>query len=392
MKKRVIKLLAVILAIVLIITTIFISCAPKKGTVASTSDEWNTNYKYVFVHGLSGWGSYDTQNKFLKYWGMFNGDMLKYLDKQGFECYSASVDPQGSAWDRACELYAQLTGSVVDYGKEHSERCNHERFGYDYSENPLIDEWNSDNKINLLGHSFGGATIRLLSDLMADGSEAEIEVTDADDISPLFTGGKGDWIYSITCLAAPHNGTSAYESNDVEEEDVSKTQEMMSEMVSKFTTTEPDGRADYDYAAYDLHIDNALKLNEELQTQDIYYFSIPCSSTIVNDDNTCTPNEDITESTFITSAIKMGKFTGVTENGFEITEEWFENDGLVNTISATAPFNAPSTPYNKNNIQKGVWNVFDTYTGDHMSLQGGLFKKNDVKDLYVELLNTINML
>jgi len=34
--------------------------------------------------------------------------------------YAASVAPNGSAWDRACELYAQLSGTRVDYGKAHT--------------------------------------------------------------------------------------------------------------------------------------------------------------------------------------------------------------------------------------------------------------------------------
>lgn len=369
-----------------------VSCS-NSAVQSATNTEWNTNYKYVFVHGLSGWGSYDTQNKFLKYWGMFNGDLLKELNKQGFDCYSASVNPQGSAWDRACELYAQLTGTIVDYGEEHSTRCNHDRYGKDFSSNPLIDKWDSENKINLLGHSFGGATIRLLSDLMADGSEAEMNATTDDSISALFTGGKGDWIYSITALAAPHNGTSAYESNDGTDEDISKTQKLMSDMVSKFTTTKPDGRAEYDYASYDLRIDNALELNKSLQTQsDIYYFSIPCSSTEQNNDGTYSPIDDITESTFINSAIKMGKHTGITDGGVEITDEWLENDGLVNVISAKAPFNEPQTEYDEINVEKGIWNVFPVYRGDHMSLQGGLMKKNNVYDLYFDHLNNINRL
>ncbi|MDD7534311.1 MAG: hypothetical protein SPK18_10350 [Treponema sp.] len=40
------------------------------------------------------------------------------------------------AWDKACELYAQLTGLVTDYGVEHFARCGHLRYGradYDYS-------------------------------------------------------------------------------------------------------------------------------------------------------------------------------------------------------------------------------------------------------------------
>lgn len=379
-----------IISIILTIMILFSACASQP-VAKVENNSWNTNYKYVFVHGLSGWGSYDSTNKFLKYWGMFGGDLLKYLDEQGFDCYAASVDPQGSAWDRACELYAQLTGTVVDYGKEHSERCNHERFGTDFTDKPLIDKWDTEHKINLLGHSFGGATVRMLADLMADGSEAEQNATDKNELSDLFTGGKADWIYSIVALAAPHNGTTAYNADDTAEEETSGMQNLMSKMVSKFTATKEDGRADFDYAAYDMYIDHALELNKELQTLDnVYYFSYPCSSAVKNDDGTYSPNEDITESTFIKSAIKMGKFTGKTDGGYVIDESWLENDGLVNTISATAPFDAPSKKFDENNISKGEWNIMPTYKGDHMSLQGGLMKKNDVKAFYADLLTMIN--
>ncbi|MDE6412905.1 MAG: hypothetical protein K2K42_03285 [Eubacterium sp.] len=94
-----------IISIILTIMILFSACASQP-VAKVENNSWNTNYKYVFVHGLSGWGSYDSTNKFLKYWGMFGGDLLGYLNEQGFDCYAASVDPQGSAWDRACELYA----------------------------------------------------------------------------------------------------------------------------------------------------------------------------------------------------------------------------------------------------------------------------------------------
>lgn len=376
-------------ALVLVIMLLFSACANGAQSASVATKDYSTNYKYVFVHGLSGWGSYDFQNKFIKYWGMLNGDMLGDLNDAGFDCYAASVDPKGSAWDRACELYAQLTGTVVDYGLEHSTRCKHERFGEDFSKKPLIDSWSSEDKINLLGHSFGGATVRMLATLMANGSEEE-QQSGAEDISPLFTGGKGDWIYSITALAAPHNGTTAYESNDGKPENITKKQQKMSEMVSGATKKNTDGRADYDYADYDLRIDNALKLNETLTTVDgIYYFSIPCSCTVKNDDK-YVPNEEITEDMFVYSAIKMGKFVGKTEGGFEVTGDWLDNDGLVNTISATAPFNAKSQHFDKDKIEPGIWNVMDTYEGDHMSLQGDIFLARDVTDLYLNLLGMIN--
>lgn len=388
MKKRIIPL---IVAIVLL----FSSCTAVP-TVNVNKNEFKTNYKYIFVHGLSGWGSYDAQNKFMHYWGMQNGDLMKYLNGLGFDCYAASVAPTGSAWDRACELYAQLTGSVVDYGEEHSKRCNHDRFGRDFSKDPLIDKWDSENKINLLGHSFGGATVRLLSELMANGSKNEIEATDENDISPLFTGGKADWIYSLTALAAPMNGTTAY---DVDQNESlgkglkNKTYETLTKMMSAGTKEKDDGRAKFDNANYDMLIDNAKKMNDNIETLgNVYYFSIPCNSTIKAEDGTYYPDESKTEPLFIKASTLMGKFTETTPEGFEIDDGWYMNDGLVNTISATAPFGAPQKEYEEGNVKAGEWNVMPVYDGDHMSLQGGLTKKNDVRQLYAEHLTMINSL
>ena len=136
-------------------------------------ETWTTDYTYVFVHGLSGWGDYSPVNTVMPYWGMFGGNLMKYLNARGVKAVAATVAGADSAWDRACELYAQLTGTKVDYGKEHSERCHHPRFGKDYSRCPLIDEFSAEAKINLLGHSFGGATVLTFLELMANGSNAE---------------------------------------------------------------------------------------------------------------------------------------------------------------------------------------------------------------------------
>lgn len=367
------------------------------------SSNWNTNYKYVFVHGLSGWGSYDAANKIMPYWGMFGGDLMEYLNAKGFDCYAASVAPSSSAWDRACELYAQLTGTVVDYGKAHSESCNHDRYGEDYTGRALIESFSSEDKINLLGHSFGGATVRIFAHLMAEGSSEEIAATDADDLSDFFKGGKGDWIYSVTALAAPHNGTSAYcvSTDDVpvnEEENLFESvkreiQNALSNMIGSATADRDEQKASWDNAAYDMYIDNALELNKNISTlENAYYFSIPCSATVENEDGTWSPVESKMESLFVSSSKAIGAFSGATEGGYIIDESWRQNDGLVNTISATAPFGAPSQAYEQGNVQKGVWNILPVYDGDHMSLQGGMTKPNDVKGLYVEHLSMINSL
>ncbi|MCR5042361.1 MAG: hypothetical protein K6C36_09740 [Clostridia bacterium] len=329
---------------------------------------WNTDYEFVYCHGLSGWGSYDVQNRFLPYWGMFGGDMTKNLNRLGYKCRAASVDPDGSAWDRACELYAQLAGTRVDYGRAHSEKYGHDRYGKDFSKKPLVKAWSSEDKLNLLGHSFGGATIRLLAALMAEGDAAELAATPADEISPLFTGGKADWIYSITTLAAPTNGTTAYGFGD------------------------PELLENKDSAAYDMHIDCALALNARIPTVGCtYYFAIPCSATVQKEDGTWVFDESVNVETPVRSAgERMMALTGITPGGFVVDESWLENDGMVNTISAGAPFGEPSVPLDRENVVPGVWNVAETYRGDHMAFCGDLLHPNNIRPFFADWMNMIN--
>lgn len=381
--------------IILLFFTFFgillISCSTtKKNGYSVQKGAWNSNYTYVFVHGLSGWGHYDFRNKLFPYWGMKNGSLMKQLRREGFNAYDASVAPQGSAWDRACELYAQLTGSITDYGKEHSERCGHKRFGRDFSKEPLLPEWNQEHKINLLGHSFGGVTVRLLTHLMANGSEAERAVTEKEDLSPLFAGGHGDWIYSVTSLAAPHNGTSAYHVPDENPKPKSNMQKLM----DKTNAPKKDGRADYDYADYDMYIQNAKKINQWLKTVDsVYYFSYSCSATELSEEGNQVPIDGMMEKLFQRSAVRMGAFRGQTPDGINLDQTWQENDGLVNTISALYPEFAPHEDFKDGEtLKKGLWYVMPVYKGDHMSLQGGLTIKNDIKTFYMEHLDRINRL
>jgi triacylglycerol lipase len=291
----------------------------------------------------------------------------------------------------------------VDYGKAHSERCNHERYGEDFTGRALIEKFSSEDKINLLGHSFGGATIRLFADIMEDGSKEEIAATPSAELSGYFKGGKGDWIYSLTSLAAPHNGTTAYNVGESEPEEKAaepkknpvkdKFGSIGDKLMSQFTGGEKDGRIDSDYAAYDMYIDNALKLNETITTYfDTYYFSFACTASVKNKDGVYVPEKKIMESIYASSSEAMGKYTGTTKGGFVIDESWQENDGLVNTVSALAPSGAPSTLFEEGNTVKGVWNIMPIYHGDHMSLQGGMTKINDVKAFYVEHLSMINSL
>ena len=372
--------------------TFIAACGAEQKPVPVRSDT-----EYIFVHGLSGWGSYDETYKRMPYWGMFTGDLMKYLRSQGFSCYAASVSPEGSAWDRACELYAQLTGTVTDYGKAHSELYGHERFGPDFTGIPLIPDWDNGKKLVLLGHSFGGATIRLFSEILANGDQAEREVAAPDDLSPFFLGGQGERLHALVTLAAPTNGTTAYdlhrdESFDASTVKVSRWDNLWGNFFSNRKQAERDGRSEDDYAASDMHIDNALAMNSRISTlPGVYYFAVPCSAT-ESADGVQRPVRSRMEALFRRSSAQMGAYTGVTEGGFVINESWQENDGLVNTVSAMAPLGSPSTTFDPDVVEAGIWQIMPIYYGDHMSLQGGLTKRNDIRPFYLELLELIDTL
>ena len=75
-----------------------------------------------------------------------------------------------------------------------------------------------------------------------------------------------------------------------------------------------------------------------------------------------------------------------------LDERWRENDGLVNTVSAMAPMGAPSKAFDPEAVTPGIWQILPTYPGDHMSLQGGMLKRNNIRPFYLELLDMIDTL
>ncbi len=350
-----------------------------------------TDLKFIYVHGLSGWGSYDLQNEFIPYWGLTGGDLIKFMNEQGYESYSASVDPKGSAWDRACELYAELTGTIVDYGAYHSKIAGHERFGTDFSKNPLMKDFGK-NRFVLIGHSFGGATVRLFSEILRNGASEEIENTDPSELSDFFKGGNGDKLFALVTMAAPTNGTTAYDlyedpSFDLDSVEIPEEYEKSSSAISGVSTPVYDGREPWDYASFDMHIDNALKLNEKISTfDDVLYFAFPYSTSKASENGEKEPDPEITENMFLKGATYMSKYTGTTNEGFVLDESWQSNDGLVNEISARAPWGEPFIDYTESmDIKPGVWTVMPTVRGDHMAPMGGLTKRVNVRPMYLKL-------
>jgi len=86
-------------------------------SVGISKDE--NNYPIILVHGFMGWGRDEMAG--YRYWGG-KFDIEEYLTENGFEVYTTSIGPVSSNWDRAIELFYQIKGGQVDYGKAHSDK------------------------------------------------------------------------------------------------------------------------------------------------------------------------------------------------------------------------------------------------------------------------------
>ena len=135
--KKITKIISLVLAITMCICVCIIPASAKKdtGRVIDKS-KFTTDYPYIFVHGMGGWAPSNEFYSLSPYWGgglwLSDTDLIKMLNDQGIEAYAPAVGPLSSAWDRTCELYAQLTGTTVDYGEAHSKAHGHDRFGFTY--------------------------------------------------------------------------------------------------------------------------------------------------------------------------------------------------------------------------------------------------------------------
>ena len=125
------KFLCLLLALVMAGSLLLLPAA------AANTQSGAERYPTIYVHGLMGWGEHDQIYAVTPYWGL-TSDLIPYLTGKGYESYAASVGPLSSAWDRACELYAQLTGTTVDYGAAHAAEYGHARYGVTYDK-PLFE-------------------------------------------------------------------------------------------------------------------------------------------------------------------------------------------------------------------------------------------------------------
>lgn len=367
-KKAYQKINVFLLFIILLFTTLFMTIDIKKINAAN-------NYPMIFVHGIYGWSKEEISS--YNYWGG-NNDIIKNLNDQGFNAMAATLGTFASNWDRACELYYYIKGGTVDYGAEHSARCGHDRYGKTFP--GLYPEWDEDSKIHLIGHNYGGQTIRLLVELLKNGSEVEQSFGD-EELSPLFQGGKS-WVTSVTTIGTPLNGSTfvnyvtekhkenlyislgglpnLYNANKAYDFKLDQwglkrgAKESIKSYYSRvqkseFWTSE-------DNCLSDLTTDGAAEFNDSTGTfPDIYYFSY-------NGNNSRRSIFTGYYSSMSLISTTSATITGRYKRNNTLPQgdkAWWKNDGAVSIISAQYPFNEPHTTF-RGAAQKGMWNVNPT--------------------------------
>ena len=234
----------------------------------------------------------------------------------------------------------------------------------------------------------------MFAELMAHGDKEERAAAGEDDLSPLFRGGMEGRIHAVVAAASALNGNSVFEmladpDFDLKSVKVPWWSRYFGKRMSNKLQEETNGRDFRDCGDYDMQIDQALLLNQKMGTlPDVYYFSVPCAFTKKRGDR-YVPQKGM-EPFFVMRSFQMGQYTGLTKGGTRIDQRWGKNDGRVNTISEISPFGAPRKHLDPDNLKPGIWNVYPVHKGDHMSLQGGLLHKKDIRSFYTDMLTMIN--
>ena len=354
----------------------------------------DNNYPIVFIHGFMGWGPEEMGD--YSYWGGKN-NYIKDLSDDGHQIFAVSIGPISSNWDRAVEVFYQIKGGQIDYGSSHSEKNKIIRMPKGKSYVGLYPQWNNENPVHLIGHSMGGQTARMLHYLLTqEFNQDNGEKEESDLLGKSYS----RWIKSITTISTPHDGTTLshiitstipyvqyfagiaglfgnnYFHFDLEQFGIRKQK---NETWLSFITGLKDNSImnTKNFSAYDLSLAGAKELNGFSQASpEVYYFSF-ITSTTKKDPKTSfqIPFED-TPLLNKARAKLIGSRSGYWADGTQTDSLWFENDGVVNSVSMFGPTTGangadPIIEYDpKDLLITGQWYWAKINQMDHWSIVG----------------------
>ncbi len=371
------------------------------------------NHPIVLLHGFMGWGENEMGE--YNYWGG-NENFIQEIKEKGNTVFELSIGPVSSNWDRAIEAYYQLKGGQVDYGRAHSKKYNINQKPVGKVYNGIYPQWDENNPVHIIGHSMGGQTARMLQYLLSQEFYWDENIEKKEE-SFLLGNSQNNWIKSITSISTPHDGTTLTEivtktipfiqyfvgmagviGTDFYDFDLDhwgfkiKKEESWSNYLKRMKRH--DAWDTKNISSWDLSLDGAKELNGLLQASpDVYYFSIVTSTT---KKRSTVSNHDPVEGTSIlikTRSKLLGSRFGYWSDGSKTDSLWFENDGVVNTISMYGPSTGvngadPLLEYDNSDLLiPGQWYWKKLSGMDHWSIIGHLGSSERVakaKDYLIE--------
>lgn len=378
-------------------------------------------YPTILLHGFMGFGEGAWINDYLlPYWGFKffwnkKHNLIPHLKEQGYEVYNPALGPWNSDWDRCCTLYAYIVGGTVDYGKAHSEKYGHNRYGRTFP--GIIKDWGQPGpheKINVIGHSLGGLSVIAFSDMLMRGSEEERACTPPEELSPLFEGGHGDLLHCVATLAGVNNGTTM--ASKLTENDfgykvtkavctgvgvigrngfVMKFWDQMLDQwnisadpakkvgFSKFGKKEEYAAGAEAYASskddnvgWQMTLQHMAEANKDRKPNpNTYYFAYAGDASELKKNGSAKPiwnnmNFVCYFAGFLTGSAWSDKMAAVYPQ-YPNKSDWVANDGFVNVIGQRAPFNMPQEEFEKGRpVKPGIWYNMPLEYQCHLSWNG----------------------
>ena len=370
----------------------------------------------VFVHGFMGWGEEEMGP--YKYWGGWF-DLVGELEKEGYTIFVASVGPVSSSWDRAIELYYQIKGGQIDYGKDHSEKYGLIQKPLEKNFKGLYPQWSEKNPLHFIGHSMGGQTIRMLDHLLNNVFQDSLGTLEKSKL--LGKTNKG-WIKSITTLSTPHNGTTisdfvnagipflqnfialagvagnSFYNFDLEQWGFKRFNE--ESWIDYFKRMKQHSIWDSkNTVAWDSSIEGAKEINSLcVANPDVYYFSIANYKTKIDEDSGYHKPMKAMSNIIKVQARLMGRKKAYYSDGTSTDSTWYLNDGVVNTVSMLGPTTGSSGPDPITEFRQGdlvipgQWYIMGNYEFDHSALIGHQMRKDEYSSLKKIYLNQLKIL